>query len=322
MSVHHLENPVPAGANGRHAFVNGSSSVVRALERVVERVANTDLPVLIMGEPGCGKRSLARELHARSEFAAGGFHEYSAAEFSGELRRWRENGTPSPNGGSGTIFIREIGELTSEAQAALMAYMSEAQPNGTRMRLIASSSRDLDPKSQNGFRPDLYYVLSGVCLHVPALRHRKEDIPPLVNHFVDRYCALLNAPRPVISEPLERLLNEHNWPRNVQELEEAVRAVVAIGDERIALHALRSAMQQPSRKNKDGVAAPAVSLKDAGRAASRRAERELILQVLARTRWNRKRAAEELRISYKALLYKLKQIGVDEEGASSQEYSL
>jgi two-component system response regulator AtoC len=93
---------------------------------------------------------------------------------------------------------------------------------------------------------------------------------------------------------------------------------VAIGDERIALHALRSAMHQPARK--DVVSSgPAVSLKDAGRAASRRAERELILQVLARTRWNRKRAAEELRISYKALLYKLKQIGVDEDGATPQE---
>jgi len=80
-------------------------------------------------------------------------------------------------------------------------------------------------------------------------------------------------------------------------------------------------MHQPRRKD-TLAAAPAVSLKDAGRAASRRAERELILQVLTRTRWNRKRAAEELRISYKALLYKLKHIGVDEDGASSQEYSL
>src|SRR5205807_5339220 len=131
-----------------------------ALERVVERVANTDLPVLILGEPGSGKRSLARELHKRSEFAAGGFHEFTAGDFAGELRRWRESGHSS-NGSTGTIFIHEIGGLSTIAQAALMEYLSEALPSKPRVRVVASSSRDLDPKAQSGFRSDLYYVMSG-----------------------------------------------------------------------------------------------------------------------------------------------------------------
>jgi DNA-binding NtrC family response regulator len=207
LSVHHLDNPGPASANGRHVFVSGASSVVRALERVVERVANTDLPVLILGEPGSGKRSLARELHSRSEFAAGGFHEFSASDFARELHKWRENG--GSNGTAGTIFVQEIGELSPEAQAALMEYLSAASAERARVRVIASSSRDLDPKAQSGFRPDLYYVLSGVCLRVPALRHRKEDIPGLANHFVEHYCTLLNAPRPALSQPVQTLLQEH-----------------------------------------------------------------------------------------------------------------
>ena len=327
MSAYHLDNPISGPTNGKHRFVEGSSSVLRALQRVIERVANTDLPVLIIGEPGSGKRSVAWELHRQSEFAGGGFHEFAAAEFAQKMLHANNNGglhgVGMTNGVAGTIFIHEIGDLAPEAQAALVECLGDGQPGSRRWgtRLIASSSRDLDPRAAGDFRPDLYYVISGVCLRVPALRHRKEDIPGLMNHFVEHYCALLDAPRPPIGEPLERLLREHNWPRNVQELEEAVRAVVAIGDERIALSALRSAMQQGARKDMT-IAPPAISLKDAGRAASRRAERELILQVLTRTRWNRKRAAEELRISYKALLYKLKQIGVDEDGASSREYFL
>jgi two-component system response regulator AtoC len=319
LSLENQDRPGLSSVNGTHRFVGGSSAVMRALQRVVERVSNTDLRVLIIGEPGSGKRALAMELHYKSDFAGGGFHEYSAERFAiqflgnGSMQRMGFDGQKP-----GTIYLPEIGTLAPEAQAALQAYLSDEGSAVRKPRLIASSSRDLDPASDHNSRPDLYYMVSSVCLRVPALRHRKEDIPDLVSHFLDRYCALLGTEHKLIGEPLQKLFQEHSWPRNVRELEEAVRALVAIGDERIALGALRSAIQQEPRRE---MAAP-ISLKDAGRAASRRVERELILQVLARTRWNRKRAAEELRISYKALLYKLKQIGLEDESAVSQEFSV
>jgi two-component system response regulator AtoC len=105
-----------------------------------------------------------------------------------------------------------------------------------------------------------------------------------------------------------RFLLEHNWPGNVRELENTIKTLVAVGDERIAISALRGPAAAGVITVNDGM-----SLKQAARAASRRAEKELILRVLNKTRWNRKRAAQELKISYKALLYKLKQVGLDEE---------
>ena len=92
MSAYHLDNPISGPTNGKHRFVEGSSSVLRALQRVIERVANTDLPVLIIGEPGSGKRSVAWELHRQSEFAGGGFHEFAAAEFAQKMLHANSNG--------------------------------------------------------------------------------------------------------------------------------------------------------------------------------------------------------------------------------------
>jgi len=113
-----------------------------------------------------------------------------------------------------------------------------------------------------------------------------------------------------------RFLLDHNWPGNVRELEDLLKTIVAIGDERIALAAIRSSLAE-RRRGHEGL--ESVSLKEAARAASRQAEREIILRVLSRTRWNRKRAAQELQISYKALLYKLKQIGLDDEVNGREE---
>ena len=164
---------------------------------------------------------------------------------------------------------------------------------------------------------NLYYLLSGVCLRLPPLRHRREDIPLLIEHFLERYSTLFGRSTPALSHSTSRFLVEYGWPGNVRQLEDAVKTIAAVGDERVAMVALRSSMLA-----QDSAHTP--SLKEKARAASRQAERELILKVLARTRWNRKRAAEELRISYKALLYKLKQIGLDDynDSPSDQEQEL
>jgi two-component system response regulator AtoC len=124
-----------------------------------------------------------------------------------------------------------------------------------------------------------------------------------MNFFLARYAEVFRRPAPALSEPTEQLFQEYSWPGNLHELEAAARAIVAVGDESVAMGGLRSMLTRP-----DGNGSK-VSLKQASRAASREAEKELILKALTRTRWNRRRAAEDLQISYKALLYKLKQIG-------------
>jgi two-component system response regulator AtoC len=158
----------------------------------------------------------------------------------------------------------------------------------------------------------LYYRLSGVCLRIPPLRQRKDDIAQLMGFFLQRYSEAYHRPVPVLSPATQKLFLEHSWPGNLPELEGAARAIVAVGNESVAMGGLRSMLTRGDNRTNG----EKTSLKEASRAASREAERELILKVLTRTRWNRRRAAQELQISYKALLYKLKQIGYSEYGAS------
>ncbi len=152
-----------------------------------------------------------------------------------------------------------------------------------------------------------------MCLRLPPLRHRREDIPFLMGHFLRKYARDFRRTVPDLSAETLRLFLDYAWPGNLRELEDAARVLVAMGDEHVALGGLRALL---SRSESNGAGGTAKSLKAASRAASREAEKELILEALARTRWNRRRAAEELQISYKALLYKLKQIGFEGYGAS------
>jgi two-component system response regulator AtoC len=184
------------------------------------------------------------------------------------------------------------------------------QTAGTQPKMIFTSHRNLEHEVRLGrFREDLYYQISGICLRIPPLRHRKDDISLLADRFLAKYAMLLHRPKPALTEPTIRFLAEYSWPGNVRELEDAARTIAAIGDDKVAIAALRSAQRSTRRQNGK---TPLVSLKEASRAASRAAEKELILKVLSRTQWNRKRAAEEVKISYKALLYKLKQIGMND----------
>jgi DNA-binding NtrC family response regulator len=181
--------------------------------------------------------------------------------------------------------------------------------------VISATSRGLDEDIRGGcFRSELFYRLNGVCLRLPPLRKRREDILPLADFLLTKHATQLVRPRPSLSGRTMRKFLDYSWPGNVRELENVVKNIVALGEEEIALSEISSV---PAEKHK----APAVvhgshSLKAAARAASRETERDLILKALARTRWNRKRAAQELQISYKSLLYKLKQIGLQDSEAN------
>ena len=305
--------PAALPSNGDHAFVPSSSPAMCALERTMADIATTDMPVLVLGESGTGKGAVAYRIHQLSRRRHLPFVKLNCAALAADFL----NGA-FPNGGSqnvhqSTLFFDEIGELDAGLQSKLVYALPDGDLDETEgslgARIISASRRNLEKEVRGGrFREDLYFRLSGVCLRLPLLRQRKEDIPILAEHFLTKYAALFGRRKPELQPQTMQILSEYSWPGNIRELEHAMQKIVALGDERVTLADLRGPRTQESSL----AAEPGgLSLKQAARAASRQAERELILKVLSRTRWNRKRAAQELQISYKALLYKLKQIGVD-----------
>jgi DNA-binding NtrC family response regulator len=155
--------------------------------------------------------------------------------------------------------------------------------------------------------------MNGVCLRLPPLRERRKDIASLAEFFMAKHAVVFGRPRRALSSRTLQIFAEHSWPGNIRQLENVVKNIVALGDEDLSVAELATS---PAEKRPIASNPRSDSLKAAARAASREAERELILRALERTRWNRKRAARELQISYKSLLYKLKQIGLEDAQAN------
>jgi two-component system, NtrC family, response regulator AtoC len=221
---------------------------------------------------------------------------------------------------SGTVFFDEINELDAACQRHLLYALPDGDAVPRRglltARVVSAASRNLEEEMRaSRFRSELYYRINGVCLRLPPLRERKDDIPLLVEFFLTKHAAQLGRARPSLSPRTLRTLLDHSWPGNIRELENVVKKIIALGDEQLSIAGLSAApLEIPST---EVAAERGFSLIAAARAASREAERELILKALERTHWNRKRAAQQLQISYKALLYKLKQIGFEESEANS-----
>jgi two-component system, NtrC family, response regulator AtoC len=286
-------------------WLESVSSGMRTVEAVIRELSQNDVPVLVVAEKGSGKAAAAARIHALSRRSSEPFEVCQGVEMTAQKLAAR-------TGQGGTVYLQEIGELTPAAQAELVRQIGlNGTEQGRVPRFICGTSRELEPEVKGGkFREDLYYRISGVCLRLPPLRQRKEDIPILRDWFLSSAARDFCRPVPGLSPETRSFFVEYHWPGNIRELKDAARAIVALGDESLAMGGLRSLLRRVDR----GSNGEKVSLKDAARAASREAEKELILRVLARTRWNRRRAAEELQISYKALLYKLKQIGFEHYG--------
>jgi two-component system response regulator AtoC len=305
-------------------FVEGVSPSMRSVEAVMREVAQSEVPVLLLAERGAGKKATARRVHDLSRRGAQTFRVASCATLESGQFSGRNGQAGLPGAGpviAGTIFLEEVAELGAEGQAWLLQALTRGNSSDgqgqdvakNQARIICGSARDLEAEVKAGnLREDLYYRISGVCLRLPPLRQRREDIPVLTEHFLRKYGRDFQRAVPALSDETHRLFQEYCWPGNVRELENAAKAIVALGDETVAMGGLRAMLLRPDI----GGNGSRVSLKQASRAASREVEKEIILRVLTRTRWNRRRAAEELQISYKALLYKLKQMGCSEYGAS------
>jgi transcriptional regulator with PAS, ATPase and Fis domain len=326
--------PADAAPSLRRSLMIGSSPQMMEVYRTIASLQNSRTTVLIVGESGTGKELVAQNIHQSSDrkdrpFVAINCGALSEGLLESELFghvKGSFTGAVSDKKGffeeatGGTIFLDEIGETSANFQVRLLRVLQEQEVRrvgGNKtvkvdVRVIAASNRDLAAMVKAGkFREDLYYGISGVCLRLPPLRQRKEDIPVLRDWFLSAAARDFCRAVPALSSETQNFFLEYNWPGNIRELKDAARAIVALGDETLAMGGLRSLL----RRVDHGANGEKISLKDAARAASREAEREIILQVLTRTRWNRRRAAQELQISYKALLYKLKQIGYEEYGA-------
>jgi DNA-binding NtrC family response regulator len=283
-------------------FIEAVSPSMRAVEAVIRELGHSSVPVLLIGERGTGKQTIACRIHQNSGRPSDQFQVVSCQALDSEALCLHA----ARSGAS--LYLDEVGDLNPRCQKTLLELLSHPGlvTASSELRIMCGSSRDLEADVRSGvFQEDLYYRLSSVCLRIPPLRQRKEDVLHLMSFFLGKYAEAFRRPAPVLSAPTEQLFREHSWPGNLRELEATARAIVAVGDESVAMGGLRSLLLRADHRG----SGEKVSLKDVARAASREAEKDLILKALTRTRWNRRRAAQELQISYKALLYKLKQIG-------------
>jgi DNA-binding NtrC family response regulator len=291
------------------AYLESASTAMRSIEQVIADIAPTEIPVLLIGESGTGKDTLAMHIHRNSARRGQEFRKVLGSSVTPELLS-----SAGMDGGAGTLYLDEVADLPPAGQTLLLQSLAEREISGNvpHPRLICGSTRNLEELMRTGqFREELYFRLNGICLRLPPLRHRREDIPALADYFLRKYAGLFGRPRLALSTREVRALQEHSWPGNIRELENAMKKAVVVGG-RVSELVEAGDVHAATPPQAEGTN---ISLKEAARAASRQAERELILKALARTRWNRKRAAMELRISYKALLYKLKQI--EPEGATA-----
>ncbi len=308
-------------SNEDHVFVPPVSSAMRLVEQAINSVAATELPVLLVGESGSGKEVVARHIHRLSQRHNEPFTKIVCGALTPEAFEALRRGLEKDNGASraGTLFLDEFVELTPACQASFLHAFPDGEVvaaiRSLSARIISATGRTLEELEealrQGVLRKDLFYRINGVCLRLPPLRERKEDIPALVEHFLRKGSLLLGRAQPSLSPRALEILRNYSWPGNIRELQNTVTRVVALGNESAMLD-LGSPVV--GSRFAGTPAAERLSLKQTARAASRQAEKELILKVLERTHWNRKRAAQQLQISYKALLYKLRQMGLEGSG--------
>ena len=352
----------------KYSTLFGNSDAMTEVRDLIERVSDTDVTVLIRGESGTGKELVAHALHERSLRKDKAFVKVNCAALPTELleselfgfEKGAFTGAIQQKPGKfefanhGTMFLDEIGDISYPLQAKLLQVLQDggfSRLGGKAdvqvdVRLIAATNRDLETAVASGqFREDLYFRLNVVMIKLPPLRDRREEIPILTQHFLNKYSAQYNKPLTSISSELSNQFLSYDWPGNVRQLENLIKRMVVLGTEagisRELLQPVVTSARPLSSPPRTGAApalpvlpppvpldsaqdtlsgrrpvaagagAVSVSLKDIARSAAREAERELILRMLTRTRWNRKEAAEHLGISYKALLYKIKENGLD-----------
>ena len=321
------------GADG----IVGHSPALSEVVAVARKVGKHPSTVLVTGESGTGKELVARLVHASSPRAAAAFVAVNCAaipepllesELFGHARGAFTGATQERRGlfeeaSGGTLFLDEIGELPLSLQVKLLRVLQEGEirrvgDNASRavdVRVVAATSRDLEAEvAAARFRADLYYRVNVVRLQLPALRERREDIAELARHFAARHAARLKMSAPVITAAAMRALLEYPWPGNVRELENVIeRALVLTDDARVDVAQLPQEIvhANPAQPVPNGGSAAGVAHDLSVKRRTESLERELIAQALERTGGNRTRAAQLLDLSHRALLYKIREYGLE-----------
>ncbi|MFD4840907.1 sigma-54 interaction domain-containing protein [Achromobacter sp. NPDC058515] len=311
----------------------GRSAPMQRLRREIQTVAHLDIPVLILGESGTGKELVAQAIHR-----AGSHDEatplvslnlaalpatlleaelfgYQPGAFTGGNRQGQRGRIEQAEGG--TLFLDEVGDIPMEMQVKLLRVVEDRRverlgggdSHQVNFRLITATNRHMQGLiDAERFRLDLYYRLSGVVLHIPALRHRREDIPELLHHFVRAFCTRNSMPVPTIGSEVIPYLAAQDWPGNVRQLRQRIEEALVFCDSQ-ELRVGNFDRYTPSEEPRPGPAAalpaaPRAEEPGAGNARLKDLERQAVRQAIAESGGNKKRAAEQLGIS-RSHLYKI-----------------
>ncbi len=319
-----------------HSFVR-SSKRMRELEQQASLVARADIPVLILGESGTGKEILALYTHKMSSRSQHTFLKVNCAAVPADLleselfgyEQGAFTGAVKTKPGKfeictgGTIFLDEIGEMPAILQAKLLQVLQDGTfmrlgsraPMKVDVRVIAATNINMKEAMANKtFREDLYYRLNGFTLSIPALRQRKEEVPILADYFMRKAAKRYGRDPLMFSTALMDALSDYQWPGNIRELENVINRYLVLGDEKSILDelAIHEVIDRSPGTSND--ASNGGGLKQMVRSLKGEAEASAIQQVLEGVGWNRKAAANDLQISYKALLYKIKQYDLSPQG--------
>lgn len=316
----------------------GNSQAIRRIYDQLQKASLTEVPVLITGESGTGKELAAKLLHNLSERRAYGFLKLSCAAMSSRFFDWElehaSDVLPGPQKSEsaaidspisgGTLFLDEIDELDLMLQGKLLHKLQDshlpgfngANEKAENVRLICATNRDLEAEIAKGtFRTDLYYRINVLRIHMPSIRDRVTDIPLLMTHFIKVYSQRFGKDSIPLSDSFAKALETHHWPGNIRELENMAKRYVILGDEQHILNMMR----QPELK---GPPSEELDLTTPLRVQTKRAvqhlESKIILSVLKAHNWNRRKTARSLDISYRTLLYKIKEGGLPRSSNHTQ----
>ncbi len=319
------------------------SEAMLRVRGVIEQIADTDVTVLIQGESGVGKEIVARTVHHASGRATRAFVKVNCAALPEELleselfgyEKGAFTGATARKPGKfevahhGTIFLDEIGEMSPGLQAKLLQVLQDrsfSRLGGNKeirvdVRVVCATNRPLEQMvAQGSFREDLFYRLNVVNVQIPPLRERREELPVLVERFLARYAARYGKPERPASARLLSAMERYPFPGNVRELENMVKRIVVLESEDSILEEVYASGDRTRRRGPSPfellleeieATAGEIPLKEVGRRAALEAEREAIGRVLHRTHWNRKKAAGLLGVSYKTLLQKIRDCGLE-----------